>query len=789
MRGTLRLKFLSDTCFSMPASSDNTVDTSVAIDALGLPTVSGKTLHGLLRDTWRSAQDYVDTTGEHGRALLGATQRHSAHEQGLLRIGDALLEDGNIRRWVQWARNRAHRTSPKKDAELVAMLQEALLSRRILTAQDRETGAPKRDTLRLIRVVPKGMTLTASLETSAPLSEEQANLLHLLTRLTRHVGMDRNRGLGHVEMSLTWEDTEKEQTSAPREETTEVPSGPTLYLPFSLKLHAPCLVAERSLDTNSRAAKTYIPGSTLRGALAGALLRSAEATELDRVILSGKVRLLNAYIEGVERSRALPNPITWQRNKNAKWEKDTDSGTQPADALESLFLTEGETRAAGQRQPLKSPYYVHVGADYYPATVDVRKTTHRLGDPETGVTQKDRTTVFVYEALEAGQTFRGLLALPATEAVLGEKMAALLEKGPIWLGRSARSGYGAAARIRFDRETAVKPGHAPRFRQQWHEQGEAFCNIPKDGYFTVLLTSDAVLRDPVTGQHDPYRLKAEIAERFKGHGIVVEADLDTTVACVHTEVARGYNRLWRTDLPAVPSAAAGCVVLLQATQAISGKEIAALQSTPIGERIAEGFGCFVVRAELESTLSLKEEPKSANAEPAEAAPELLVQAQRSIYRDRLLLQRSNQALQLAEQVAEASLPSSSLLQRLREPLNHTEDWRTQYRAWFGAKQLRERALTPLQRCRVGTGSLAELLLAIAARTQNSILKAPNEADRTQYRLVSETQSQSVWAEEQIRAEVYFVDTLLGRLAKRARDRERRPARDVAVEERGNGGVR
>src|SRR5271165_3764512 len=102
MRGTLKIYFHTDTCFSMPAALDATVDTNVALDRYSLPIAPGKTLHGLLRDTWLTAQPAVDPK-RLGEALFGITRSHIA--VGLLRIGDAEIADAT-RTWVAWASNR-----------------------------------------------------------------------------------------------------------------------------------------------------------------------------------------------------------------------------------------------------------------------------------------------------------------------------------------------------------------------------------------------------------------------------------------------------------------------------------------------------------------------------------------------------------------------------------------------------------------------------------------------------------------------------------------------------------
>lgn len=70
---------------------------------------------------------------------------------------------------------------------------------------------------------------------------------------------------------MAW--AEDDAPAAPEAGTTVTANGGILFLPISLTLAAPCLVAHRELDENSVTTKAYLPGSALRGAVAAALER------------------------------------------------------------------------------------------------------------------------------------------------------------------------------------------------------------------------------------------------------------------------------------------------------------------------------------------------------------------------------------------------------------------------------------------------------------------------------------------------------------------------------------
>jgi len=195
----LLIELLSDSTFSRGEGTAGVVDTDVEHDEFGLPFIGGKTIRGLLRDSWLSICEHFSTLNDAAERVLGRSQAldESPDKSCRLRIGDAHLPDP-IRYAVRVAVERAEKPlSP--DAILAGST-----SIRYQTAEDRETGAPATTTLRSSRVVLRGFVFQAGLtwlDGYKPVSDD-LQVLALCALATRHGGLLRNRGRGYFRMTL-----------------------------------------------------------------------------------------------------------------------------------------------------------------------------------------------------------------------------------------------------------------------------------------------------------------------------------------------------------------------------------------------------------------------------------------------------------------------------------------------------------------------------------------------------------------------------------------------------------
>ena len=189
----IQIELLSDTALSRGEGTAGVVDVEVEYDQWGFPFLGGKTVRGLLRDSWLSMQHCFPELAEAAVRVFGTGA--DCDECCILRIGDAVVDD-ETRRWVVRAETRqVHPVSP---ADVLA----ALTDIRRQTSEERRTGAPAETTLRAVRVILRGLALRAPLHWLADPTDNDVRCLSLALLATRHVGMGRNRGRGHVRMTL-----------------------------------------------------------------------------------------------------------------------------------------------------------------------------------------------------------------------------------------------------------------------------------------------------------------------------------------------------------------------------------------------------------------------------------------------------------------------------------------------------------------------------------------------------------------------------------------------------------
>ncbi len=189
----IQVELLSDAAFSRGEGTAGVVDVEVEHDDLGLPFLGGKTIRGLLRDSWLSMKDHFHELSQEAERIFGPEA--DLDERSILRIGDAVL-DGETRRWIKAAEIRQN--NPISPMAVLG----ALTDIRRQTSEERTTGAPAETTLRAVRVVIRGLILRAPLYWLADPAAKDIRCLSLALLATRHAGLGRNRGRGHILMSL-----------------------------------------------------------------------------------------------------------------------------------------------------------------------------------------------------------------------------------------------------------------------------------------------------------------------------------------------------------------------------------------------------------------------------------------------------------------------------------------------------------------------------------------------------------------------------------------------------------
>jgi hypothetical protein len=188
----ITIDLLADTSFSRGENTPGSVDVEIEHDELGLPCLSGKTLRGLIRDTWLTMASCFGELHEAGLRVWGPIG--DLEETSVLRFGDAQV-DASVD-WIPWAEKRTQ-TPISPQAVL-----EALSDVRSQTSEERKTGAPAEATLRSVRVALRGLRLSGPLSWLDAPTEADLRCLALSVLGTRHAGLGRNRGRGFVRFLL-----------------------------------------------------------------------------------------------------------------------------------------------------------------------------------------------------------------------------------------------------------------------------------------------------------------------------------------------------------------------------------------------------------------------------------------------------------------------------------------------------------------------------------------------------------------------------------------------------------
>lgn len=458
----------------------------------------------------------------------------------------------------------------------------------------------------------------------------------------------------------------------------------TTFVPFTLTLRAPAILTGLDGDPDSARSLEHVPGSALRGAVARALGDpGSDPKRLERfreLVLSGTVRYLDAYPVSAGR-RALPAPLSWRREKYGDTVHDLAAGepasgdaweTEPLVPLHASFVTLGAAEC--REVPVARSATIH------------HQRHREMGRPVEG-------GLFVYESLDAGQMFRGLIAVEGEgKAQTDARIQAIRDATgeTLLLGRSRRAGYGGHATVDWG---------TPRARELEGRAGLVNADLSPGDAFRLLALSDLLVRDPETGALDPSAL-GELLETEPG-------PLDGRVTVERSHLAfrpvGGFNRTWGLELPQALAVRAGSVLVLRAREPIPRDDLLALERTGLGERLPEGFGriaFFDPPAEQPIVL-----PPAAEERPSrpEEVPDQVHRMEERLLDEALRRRVLEVAAERIRRADPARLPSPSLLSRLRAPLRSGPAGLAGLRTWLGDsdQSLRSKARQALDHARIG----------------------------------------------------------------------------------------
>lgn len=200
-----RLKFtlLSDATFGRGDGVAGVVDAEVQHDKYGFPFLGGKTLKGLLGAECAEILYALKQVGDPGYALWCQAAHHLFGDPGSVAADNGYLHVGNAELPAD-LRTRVASEIEDEQYEAVEIL-ESLTTIRRQTAIDPTTGAPKKETLRAMRLIIRETPFEARLDFLRPPERHDLLLLSACVKAFRRAGTGRHRGRGKLEADL-WSD-------------------------------------------------------------------------------------------------------------------------------------------------------------------------------------------------------------------------------------------------------------------------------------------------------------------------------------------------------------------------------------------------------------------------------------------------------------------------------------------------------------------------------------------------------------------------------------------------------
>ncbi len=605
--GYIRVTLLSDLCVSSGNSFGNLVDSDYCTDSKGLPIIPGRRLKGCLRQ----AADLLVTTGlisdDERKALFGDSLDH----KGCLSVSDARIEGyREIDSWLG---------SPLLPASLKTELQPGNISGMFSTVRGQtrmKDGVADKGSLRYTRVLSRYnpitgksmvMTAEAALLPDSHLSEEElCEALQKCCRATRHMGLNRNRGLGFVRLDYIGENNETDRGSvfgetkagdavpAPVNELSETLPGEKCMLRYRVLLDLNLIMNGISEQLS------FIPGRSVIGCLAQAYINkirneeSLRSEDLDSVLAEDSV-FRKLFLTGdvswsdltpvIGNVRSEPTPLSFLYLKNR--------GSFLNQLYESVPPDE-------KTKTLEGTWAAKTENGYLVASAQSENVYHHRHEKA----QEQDAMLYTHTSLIRNALYEGRVTLPQEMLPV---VTALLSTADLRFGHSKNAQYSKCclkgiSRISECREEVVLQKGEPVF---------------------VVLTSDMNLT--VNGRYvsDAGEAREVLSREIGLENRIPEKQMD------HLQFALigGYHAKWHMQKMQLPVIRGGSVFCFEA------KENGVLPAEwQLGEWQQEGLGlcCIFTVSEMKKLSPVKKSSVSSGTEAAKTETDFQKQFHRAL---------------------------------------------------------------------------------------------------------------------------------------------------------------
>lgn len=535
-KSQLRIELLSDLCVADGSGYNSSVDVDVCQDAYGLPYIPAKRLKGCLREC---AQEINDWGGEIPVSSLFGEE---GDRKGVCSIRNAYLEE------------RDHYLNEIVQGKGYALCHpQNILNNftyiRNQTAMDYESGTAKKQSLRSIRAVQKGLVFIADVEWHDRDSmEKYKDCLQDCCAVFKHMGLSRTRGFGNVRVSMT------DSKPAGTKSLFSYVEGAT-RLTYEILLKEPVIC--KSVSGQEQNSMDYIEGAKILGLIADRIKQSGQDFIAFMNQGNGELRCSNAYLKkGNERLTEVPASCYEIKNNSSDYcdkiyeknKKELDDKDKQLNPMKHGYV---------KMKPDGTMYQYHV-------MMEERYHHRRPEDKSIGRADESEDSVFYQiSSICAGQKFQGFIT--GSRQQIRQIYDILAAKEEIQLGYGKTSEYGRCEIRVISMDLPVEETRK------------------KVSEFWIELISPAVL----------YNEKAfystntdDLKEEIKAALGLEESDIENIRYFVNLVTAGGYNVTWQMRKPTIEAFDKGTAVHV----VLKNEREIPVSDVWIGERNVEGYG-------------------------------------------------------------------------------------------------------------------------------------------------------------------------------------------------------
>ncbi len=206
----IKITLLSDLCAGSGESEGNTIDTDICTDAFGIPYIPARRIKGCLRQAAEElrAMGHKLASKENIVRLFGDAEG----TESAFTVGNAYIS--GIDSLTSYLRKKENPDLPESAKKIKNAANITKLFTSVRGQTSLKDGVKVENTLRFTRVLnhydPLALGTSKEMELYAKLyletaDEDMKELLKLCCSATRHMGNNRNRGLGNVNLTVDWE--------------------------------------------------------------------------------------------------------------------------------------------------------------------------------------------------------------------------------------------------------------------------------------------------------------------------------------------------------------------------------------------------------------------------------------------------------------------------------------------------------------------------------------------------------------------------------------------------------